>query len=124
MKNIMEWTKKDEIELKQAYKSEPIQSIAERFGVSVSAVYVKARKLGARRGKQKTRLCDEKAVWLKVNYPHMANEILATVLGVSIRTLQKYAYWHDLTKSPQFLLDCRIHASKKAREKQLKNKIT
>lgn len=66
-------------------------------------------------------LSNEQAKWLKSNFPFVRNEIIATYLGVSLRSVSRLAKLYGLTKSSQFMADARAFAAKKAKESHLKN---
>lgn len=51
----------------------------------------------------------------------MSNEICGIVLGVSPRTVVRFARRLGLSKTAQFMRECQAHTAKKAKESHLRN---
>ncbi len=96
--------------------------LAAYFNTSVQAVYVQAHKIGLNKSQpNKIELTTERAVWMRCNFPHMSNVICGLILGVSPRTVVRFARRLGLAKTGQFMCECQAHTAKKARESHLKN---
>lgn len=91
------WTNEECELLRTHYGKMPTKQIAELVGKSSNSVSLKAHKLGiAFNYVNKVEANPDSLRWLKRNYPHMANEICATYLGLSLRTVVRLARKYDL----------------------------
>ncbi len=117
------WTPAEVEELRSLYQKMTRAELAERFGTTPGAISQKAGDFGIKRKHHpSTRLLTEQEkLWLRINFPHMSNEICAMHLGVSLRTLVRKARELKLVKTPQFMKECQAHTSKKAVESHTKN---
>ena len=116
------WTQQQTDELRRLYPTTTAPELAEHFGLSANAVYQKAFKLGLRKKQpNEITLSQEQIWWLKRNYKETRNEICTVYLDISPRTLSRLAKRYGLSKSPQFMRDCQLYTSKKAKESHLKN---
>ncbi len=116
------WTKEKEEELRELYQSMTAEALAIHFGTTKYAIYQKCFKLGLSKEQPRTiHLTSEQTLWLKLNYPHMATEICAQYLGISHRSCVRFARKLGVSKTPQFMKESQAHASKKAKESNLKN---
>ena len=100
MKRI--WTPEEETDLKQIYTTMTAKQLAEHFGRSVHAIQVKCLRLGLKKGYDhaKKRLSLDDRLWLRLNFPHIRNELCAIRLGVSLRTVVRLARSMRLEKPP------------------------
>lgn len=117
------WTPQEIDELKKIYSTMTAARLALHFGRSVHAIQVKCFHLGLSKGYDhaRIRLSREQKAWLRVNYPHMSNEICAMHLGMSVRTLIRNARWLGIDKSPEFMRQCQACTARKAKESHLRN---
>lgn len=117
------WTPSEETELRKIYKTMTARQLAERFGTTAMAIHQKYWKLGLRKGYDhaRIRLGDSERRWLRLNFPHMRNEICATYLGVSLRTVNRLAADMNLRKTAQFMKESQAYTSRKAKESHLRN---
>ena len=118
-----EWTEEETDELRRVFHTMTARQLADRFGRSERAIYVKCFYLGLKKGcgHAKIRLSGEDRRWLQLNFPHMSNEICAMKLGVSPRTVVRLARSYGFKKTPQFMKECQAHAAGKAKESHLHN---
>ena len=108
--------------LRTQYGKIPSKQIAQILGRSVDAIQLKAHKLGLKYGyKNKVEANADSLRWLKRNYPHMSNEICATYLGISLRTVVRLARKHNLVKTAQFMREAQVHASQRAHQSHMRN---
>lgn len=117
------WTPEEEADLKQIYKTMTAKQLAEHFGRSVHAIQVKCFHLGLKKGYDhaKIRLSFDDRLWLRLNFPHIRNELCAMRLGVSLRTVVRLARSMRLEKTPQFIKESQAFASRKAQESHIRN---
>ncbi len=117
------WTPEETDELRRIFHTMTAKQLAVHFSRSVHTIQVKCFHLGLKKGfdHAKIRLSREDKLWLKLNFPHMSNEICAMKLGVSPRTVVRIARWYDFQKTPQFMKECQTHAAKKAHESNIRN---
>lgn len=119
---MMRWDAERNQELRDLYKTMTARELAAHFGTSKHAVWVQAHKLGLHKSQpNKIQLTREQELWLRLNFPHMANIICAMILGISQRSLVRQARRLGLEKTEQFMRECQAHTSKKAKESHLKN---
>lgn len=95
------WTPEEEADLKKIYKTMTAKQLAEHFGGSVHAIQVKCFHLGLKKGYDhaKIRLSFDDKLWLRLNFPHIRNELCAMRLGVSLRTVVRLARSMRLEKN-------------------------
>lgn len=121
----MQWTKEADEKLRLLYKTTPPLTrveIATKLGTTAQAVAVRASRLKIKKGQPNAKpLTDEQKRWLRLNFPHMATEICALMLGISNRTCVRRARELGLQKTPQFMKEAQAHTAKKAKESHLKN---
>lgn len=118
------WTEQEIDMLRALWRtSKPACIIAEEIGRTLQAVRVKAHKLGLPKkgAPNKIRLDSRDLLWLKLNYPHMRNEICALKLGISLRSCVRLARKLGVNKTPQFMKECQAFTSRKAKESHLRN---
>ncbi|ROT10026.1 hypothetical protein EEL33_01140 [Muribaculaceae bacterium Isolate-037 (Harlan)] len=117
------WTPEEEAVLKKIYKTMTAKQLAEHFGRSVHVIQVKCFHLGLKKGYDhaKIQLSFDDKLWLRLNFPHMRNELCAMRLGVSLRTVVRLARSMRLEKTPQFMKDSQAFASRKAQESHIRN---
>ena len=117
------WTQQEENELRELYGTMTAEALAVRFGTTYRAIYQKCNKLGLKKGYDhaKIKLSDRDTLWLRLNFPHMRNEICAMHLGVSLRTVVRIARTLNLVKTPQFMRECQDFTARKAKESHLRN---
>ncbi len=119
---MTKWTDERNAELRERYRIMTGPELAAYFNTSVQAVYVQAHKIGLNKPQpNKIELTTERAVWMRCNFPHMSNVICGLILGVSPRTVVRFARRLGLAKTGQFMCECQAHTAKKARESHLKN---
>jgi hypothetical protein len=100
----------------------PTKQIAELVGKSRNSVSLKAHKLGiAFNYVNKVEANADSLRWFKRNFPHMANEICATYLGLSLRTVVRLARKYNLEKTEQFMREAQAHAAQRAHQSHLRN---
>ena len=117
------WTPEEEADLKQIYKTMTAKQLAEHFGRSVNAIQVKCFHLGLKKGcdHAKIRLSSDDRLWLRLNFPHIRNELCAMRLGVSLSTVVRLARSMRLEKTPQFMKESQAFTSRKAQESHIRN---
>lgn len=117
------WTLKETEELRRIFHTMTAKQLAERFGRTEHAIQVKCFHLGLKKGcgHASITLSDWDKLWLRLNFPHMSNEICAIRLGVSLRTVIRMARAMNLEKTPQFMKECQAHTARKAKESHLRN---
>lgn len=119
---MTKWTDKQNAELRERYRTMTGPELAAHFNTTVQAVYVQAHKIGLRKPQpNKIELTPERTVWMRRNFPHMSNGICALILGVSPRTVVRFARSLGLTKTDQFMRECQAHTSKRAQESHRRN---
>lgn len=117
------WTDEMDAELRRLYPTTTAPELARRFGVTVGAVRQRLLRIGLRRKEQpgKIQLTLEQTLWLRRNYPDMANAICALYLGVSESSVKRIACAMGLQKTAQFMREAQAHAARRARESHLRN---
>lgn len=116
------WTENECELLRTHYGEMPTKLIAELVGKSHNSVSLKAHKLGiAFNYVNKVEANPDSLRWLKRNFPHMANEICATYLGLSLRTVVRLARKHNLVKTAQFMREAQLHAAQRSHQSHLRN---
>lgn len=116
------WTKAEEDELRELYGMMTAGALAVRFGTTYRAIYQKCNKMGLKKEQpNKIHLTQQQELWMKINWPHMSNEICALMLGISLRSVVRQARRLGLQKTEQFIKECQAHTSKRAKENHLKN---
>lgn len=117
------WTKEDTEELRRIFRTMTAEQLAGLFGTTAAAIRQKCYRLGLKKGYDSIRIIlpESDKLWLKINFPHMSNEICAMKLGVSIRTVVRLARRYGFEKTPQFMKECQAHAARKAKESHLRN---
>lgn len=116
------WTENECELLRTHYGKMPTKLIAELVGKSHNSVSLKAHKLGiAFNYVNKVEANPDSLRWLKRNFPHMANEICATYLGLSLRTVVRLARKYNLEKTEQFMREAQAHAAQRAHQSHLRN---
>lgn len=117
------WTPEEVADLKKIYKTMTAKQLAEHFNRSVQAIQVKCFHLGLKKGYDhaKIRLSSDDRLWLRLNYPHMRNELCAMRLGVSLRTVVRLARSMRLEKTPKFMKESQAFTSRKAQESHIRN---
>lgn len=118
------WTTDEENKLRELYatnKSGP--QIAAEIGRPLRAVYIKAHKLGLPKKPDPHRITldMEQTLWLKQNYRHIRTELCALRLGISPRSVVRFARKLGLTKTPEFMADCQRYSAAKAKQSHLAN---
>lgn len=119
------WTPEEEEKLKSLYPYNTLSQLSEKLNRSRYSIAVKCNRLGLRGKGQPNaiieKLSPEDKLWLKLNYPHMSNELCGIRLKCSWRTVVRIARKMGLEKSPQFKKECQAYTAKKAKESHLKN---
>lgn len=116
------WTKQELDDFKELYPTMTASELATYFGTTKQAIYVKANKIGLHKDQPcKIKLSQEQIWWLKRNYKDIRNDVCATYLGISLRSVVRIARYYGLEKSPQFMKDCQAFTAKKAKESHLRN---
>lgn len=117
------WTDEMDAELRRLYPTTTAPGLARHFGVTTGAVRQRLRRIGLRRKEQpgKIHLTLEQQMWMRRNYPGMANSICALYLGVSESSVKRIAYAMGLQKTAQFMREAQAHAARRARESHLRN---
>lgn len=118
------WTIQEENRLRELYRTtKTAQQIANELGRPLRAVYVKAHKLGLPKKKDPNiiELDIEQIIWLKSNYPYIRTELCALRLGISPRSVTRFARKFKLVKTPSFMKDCQRYTAQKAKESHLAN---
>lgn len=117
------WTDEMDAELRCLYPTTTAPGLARRFGVTTGAVRQRLRRIGLRRKEQpgKIHLTLEQQMWMRRNYPDMANAICALYLGVSESSVVRLARRMGLRKTEQFMREAQAHAARRARESHLRN---
>lgn len=118
------WTEKEIEMLRSLWRTnKPVRIISEVIGRPVRAVYLKAHKLGLpqKDNPKKIRLNNSDLLWLKLNYPHIRTELCAQKLGISLRSCIRIARKLGVVKTAQFMKECQVFTSKKAKESHLRN---
>lgn len=122
-KAMKRWTESEVADLRRLKPTKTNRELAEIFGTTAGAVAAKCNEMGIKRGGQprEIRLTRQQKLWLKLNFPHMANCICAMFLGISQRSVVRQARRLGLSKTAQFMKEAQAHAVKKAQESHLKN---
>lgn len=108
--------------MRELYGSMTAEALAIRFDTTKQALYVKCNKLGLKKEQpNKIHLTQEQEFWMRRNFPHMATEICALILGISPRSVVRQARRLGLQKTEQFMRECQAHTAKRAKESHLKN---
>lgn len=117
------WTDEMDAELRRLYPTTTAPELARHFGVTAGAVRQRLRRIGLRRKEQpgKIHLTLEQTLWMRRNYPDMANAICALYLGVSESSVVRLARRMGLQKTAQFMREAQAHAVKRARESHQRN---
>lgn len=116
------WTQTECELLRTHYGKMPTKQIAELVEKSRNSVSLKAHKLGiAFNYVNKVEANADSLRWFKRNFPHMANEICATYLGLSLRTVVRLARKYNLEKTEQFMREAQAHAAQRAHQSHLRN---
>lgn len=117
------WTDGMDAELRRLYPTTTAPGLARHFGVTIGAVRQRLRRIGLRRKEQpgKIHLTLEQQMWMRRNFPGMANSICALYLGVSESSVKRIAYAMGLQKTAQFMREAQAHAARRARESHLRN---
>lgn len=122
MRDIRRWTQTECELLRTHYGKMSSRELAELLGRTHEAVQQKAHKLGLQFNYQnKVEANADSLRWLKRNFPHMANEICATYLGLSLRTVVRLARKYNLEKTEQFMREAQAHAAQRAHQSHLRN---
>ena len=119
-----DWTDTEDCELRRLYLNLNMtaQEVANQLGRSKQSVYVRISRLGfgTKKDTRKCVLTNSDKLWLKLNYPYMANKICAMKFGISERTLHRLIQPMGLKKSEQFIKECWEHSFKLAREASIR----
>lgn len=117
------WTEKEIAELRRLKPSMTNSELADIFGTTPGAVAQKCSKLGILRGEQPNtiHLDQRQGLWLRLNFPHIANIICALYLDISLRSVVRIARRLGLQKTAQFMKECQAHTARKANESHLRN---
>ena len=117
------WTDEMDAELRRLYPTTTAPGLARHFGVTTGAVRQRLRRIGLRRKEQpgKIHLTLEQQMWMRRNFPGMANSICALYLGVSESSVVRLARHMGLRKTEQFMREAQAHAARRARESHLRN---
>lgn len=117
------WTDAMDAELRRLYPTTTAPELARHFGVTTGAVRQRLRRIGLRRKEQpgKIHLTLEQRMWMRRNFPGMANSICALYLGVSESSVKRIACAMGLQKTAQFMREAQAHAARRARESHLRN---
>lgn len=116
------WTQQEIDDLRRLYPTTTAIKLSERLGRSKQSIHLKAFKLGLKkRQPSKITLTNSQELWLKRNFSDMRNEICATHLEVSVRTLVRMARRLGLNKSSEFMTQSQLYSARKACESHLRN---
>lgn len=117
------WTDEMDAELRRLYPTTTAPGLARHFGVTTGSVRQRLRRIGLRRKEQpgKIHLTLEQQMWMRRNFPGMANSICALYLGVSESSVKRIAYAMGLQKTAQFMREAQAHAARRAKESHLRN---
>lgn len=116
------WSEEDEKRLKELYGTMTASELAQVFGRTERALYVKCHHLGLHKEQPcKIRLDERRTLWLKLNFPHMSNAVCAALLDISPRSVVRLARRLGLKKTAQFMSEAQAHTARRAKESHLKN---
>lgn len=117
------WTESEVADLRRLKPTKTNRELAVIFGTTPGAIAQKCTAIGIKRGDQPNtiHLTNQQKLWLKINFPHMANCICAMFLGISPSSVVRQARRLGLQKTPQFMKEAQLHTAKKAKESHLKN---
>lgn len=117
------WTDTEVAELRRLKPTHTNRELADIFGTTPGAIAQKCNDIGIKRGEQPNtiHLTQQQELWLKLNFPHMANIICALILNISPRSVVRQARRLGLQKTPQFMKEAQTHTAKCAKESHLKN---
>lgn len=118
------WTEAEVADLRRLKPTKTNRELAEIFGTTPGAIAQKCSNIGVNNnGRQPNaiHLDQRQELWLRLNFPHMANCICALILGISPRSVVRQARRLGLQKTAQFMKEAQAHTSKKAKESHLRN---
>ncbi len=117
------WTQQHISELRRLKPFKTNRQLAQIFDTTPAAIAQKCSEMGIKRMRPPNaiHLTPQQELWLKQNFPHVANCICALFLGISLRSVVRQARRLGLQKTPQFMKEVQAHTSKKARESHLRN---
>lgn len=116
------WTAERKDELRRLYKSKTAPELAAHFGTTKQAIYMQANKMGLQKDQpNKIKLTWQQEAWLRSNFPHISTGICAMILGISPRTVVRYARRMGLVKTEKFMRECQAYTAKRAKESHIKN---
>lgn len=117
------WTIDEQRRLQELYPDYTSKKLAEIFGRSEKAISQKCNELGLNKkgfAWRKKKLSESDLLWLKLNFPHMSNQICSYKLKCGWRTVVRIARSMGLEKSPEFIKECQAHTARKAKESHLR----
>lgn len=111
------WTGAQVERLCALYRKHTYSEIAERMGITVSAVRRKVAELGLKRkcGGRAVILTEEEIQWLRENYANTTNEEIMAHLDIKRTTLCRCARVYGLSKSKEFIYSWQIKNAQLAR---------
>ena len=113
-----EWTYRETELLKREYPVKTARQIAEQLGRTERAVYIRAKRLGLKKGHFGTEWTPQMLTMLRVMFPITFNYALASYLGVSKRTMLRKAREMGLEKKPGFIEERKADIAQLIREGQ------
>ena len=118
MRTAKRYSREEKDLIKSLYKSHTASEISKIIGRSKPAIQTYIMRMGWQKGynPMKLRLSREDKLWLRLNYPHMSNDLCTMKFGCSARTVQKYALEMKLSKTDEFMKRCREISIKKAQD--------
>jgi len=116
---MKKWAQEEIVKLKDLYASTTGKELAKIFGCTKASIYAKCNHLGLHKEQPRKRhLTAQEKLWMKLNFPYMANSIIALKLNICIKTLQREARKLGLNKSYEFMQDCRRKGARIINEKR------
>lgn len=119
------WTKEEIYILKCMWGRADVNAaaVAEAVGHPLRATYMKAHKLGLPKKPDPNtiRLTGGQQLWLRLNYPHMRNELCAGHLGMSVSSCVRWARRLGLEKTAEFMRECQAFTTRMAKESNIRN---
>ena len=118
----MKWNDKNTAKLTALYHKATAEEVARVLGTTKRAVYKKACALGLHKKQPHAIvLTAQQEGWLVRNYPHISTGVCATILGISLRTVNRNARRLGLSKTDTYIRESQLHAAAKAKESHIRN---
>ncbi len=114
---MIQWNEQNRNRMKALYAKSTTKEIAAELGTTERAIYKEANKLGLHKKQPNAIvLTEQQKSWLVRNFPHVSNDVCASILGMSLRTVVRKARRLGLEKTAQFRHECSLYGSKRAVE--------